>query len=184
MDEQFREIAGFPGYRVNRDGEVQSCWGRGRRHWRDGTWRPLKPILRSGYLTVNLCKSGRKSARLVHCLVLEAFVGPRPPGMVCRHLDGDPSNNSVENLAWGSYAENEADKLRHGTRVRGSAAARSKLREDQVQEIRRQRSEDVAIQHLATTYGVSRQTIQSIASGKTWAHLPTDIPQIDAAPCT
>jgi hypothetical protein len=29
---------------------------------------------------------------------LEAFVGPRPPGLVCCHEDGDPANNRVENL--------------------------------------------------------------------------------------
>ena len=31
----------------------------------------------------------------VHKLVLLAFVGPRPKGMQCRHLDGDPGNNSA-----------------------------------------------------------------------------------------
>jgi hypothetical protein len=79
--------------------------------------------------------------------------------MVCRHLDGDPSNNRVRNLRWGTYSENEADKLRHGTRARGSAA-RSKLREDQVLGIRRSSSDGVPIRLLATAYGVSSQTMQ------------------------
>ena len=56
-----------------------------------------------------------KITRKVHHLVLESFVGPRPEGMICRHLDGDPSNNKVENLAWGTYKENTADMNTHGT---------------------------------------------------------------------
>jgi HNH endonuclease len=181
MDERFREIADFPGYRVSRDGEVQSRWGRGRRDWRKGTWRPLKPIRRDGgYYAVNLHRDGKKTARHIHRLVLDAFVGPRPPGMVCRHLDGDPSNNFVENLAWGSYAENEADKLRHGTRARGSRA-RSKFYEDQVLEIRQRWSEGVSVRELAATYGVRRQTVESIVSGKTWRHLLSHRSGIDAA---
>ena len=53
--------------------------------------------------------------RLVHRLVLEAFVGPRPEGMVARHLNGDPGDNRLENLAWGTQSENNYDKVRHGT---------------------------------------------------------------------
>jgi HNH endonuclease len=163
MDDQFREIADFPGYRISKDGVVQSCWGRGRRDWRNGTWHPLKPVRRDGnYYAVNLHRDGEKVSRYIHRLVLESFVEPRPPGMACRHLDGDPANNRLENLAWGTYAENEADKLRHGTLVRGSAAARSKLHEDQVLEIRRRRTEGVPILHLAANYGVSHQAIRAI----------------------
>jgi hypothetical protein len=85
--------------------------------------------------------------------------------MVCRHLDGDPSHNHARNLRWGTYSENEEDKLRHGTRARGSAAR------DQVLEIRRKRSEGVSIGELAALYGVSHQTIEAIVTGKTWRHL-------------
>jgi HNH endonuclease len=46
-------------------------------------------------------------------LVLEAFDRPKPPGMRCRHLDGDPGNNRYpENICWGTHTEEEADKLR------------------------------------------------------------------------
>lgn len=59
---------------------------------------------------------GRKNKRKskVHILVLEAFIGPRPAGMVARHLDGDPNNNHASNLAWGSYSENMHDMVKHG----------------------------------------------------------------------
>lgn len=52
---------------------------------------------------------------LIHHLVLEAFVGPRPQGCECRHLDGNPTNNILTNLVWGTHVENMRDRARHGT---------------------------------------------------------------------
>jgi hypothetical protein len=178
MDAQFQPIEGFPYYRVSQDGEVESCCGRRCRNRQTCTWRPLKPIRRDGgYYSVNLHRGGKKTARYVHHLVLEAFLGPRPPGMICRHLDGDSSNNCFGNLRWGTYAENEADKFIHGTRVRGSAAARSKLREEQVVEIRSERLAGVPIRQLAAHHGVSHQTIRAVVSGETWSDLLPDEPE-------
>lgn len=73
----------------------------------------LKPIVhkKTGHLSVDL---GRKRRR-IHILVLEAFVGPRPEGMLGLHRDDDKSNNAVENLYWGTYSDNAADAVRNGT---------------------------------------------------------------------
>src|SRR4051794_22273996 len=100
MDDHFRPIEGYPGYRVSRTGEVLSCWTR---HARPAvmteTWLPLRLIRRRwGHLTVNLSRAGRKTSRPVHRLVLAAWVGPCPPGLICCHNDGDTANNRVENL--------------------------------------------------------------------------------------
>jgi HNH endonuclease len=51
----------------------------------------------------------------VHRLVLEAFVGYAPDGYVTRHRDGDPRNNRLDNLCWGTQVENQADRKLHGT---------------------------------------------------------------------
>src|SRR5436305_14954603 len=100
MDDSFRPIDGFPGYRVSPLGVIHSRWKRcGRRGGMADIWLPLKPVAdRWGYLSVNLHRDGTKVTRTVHRLVLEAFVGPRPPGLVCCHNDGNPANNRVENL--------------------------------------------------------------------------------------
>lgn len=68
-----------------------------------------------GYLKARVGGRAVSSGRFVHCLVLEAFVSPRPDGMVTRHLNGNPADNRVENLAWGTQAENMRDAVRHGT---------------------------------------------------------------------
>lgn len=57
---------------------------------------------------------------LVHRLVLEAFVGPCPPGMECRHFpDRDPTNNRLDNLSWATRKQNMEDKASHGTNRKG-----------------------------------------------------------------
>ena len=67
-----------------------------------------------GYMRVSLSVGGVTFARTVHSLVMEAFVGPYPDGMLVRHINGDPSDNRLGNLAYGTPAENSADMVRHG----------------------------------------------------------------------
>ncbi|MDE2095631.1 MAG: HNH endonuclease [Patescibacteria group bacterium] len=80
--------------------------------------------------------SGNKKYSLVHRLVLEAFIGPCPPGMECRHLNGNRSDNRLENLCWGTRIENVEDKRKHGTILRGEMNPNAKLTADTVIQIR------------------------------------------------
>lgn len=81
-------------------------------------------------------KLGRSRAAYIHRLVLEAFVGPCPEGMECRHLDGDRFNNTLTNLCWDTYQVNANDRIRHGTQVRGEDHGRAKLTQEVVDSIR------------------------------------------------
>lgn len=136
------------------------------------TWLPLKPILtRWGHLVVNLHRDGRKFRRYIHRLVLEAFVGPRPPGLICCHWDGDPANNRLENLRWDTYKSNCDDMLRHGTRRLGETGTRARLKEAEVREIRRLMADGASPEVLAARFGVGSPNIKAIACGRTWRHL-------------
>lgn len=72
-----------------------------------------------GYKTVTLSNSGTTTSYyLVHKLVLEAFVGPCPPGMVCRHFpDRNPANNNLTNISWGTPSQNIQDQWVHKTKI-------------------------------------------------------------------
>lgn len=89
---------------------------------------------------------------------------------MCRHLDGDPTNNRPENLRWGTPKENSDDMLRHGTRMFGEANHWARLTEQQVLDIyaRRIRGNAGA---LADEMGVRECTVYSIWSGRNWGWL-------------
>ena len=173
MQDEFRPVEGYPGYRVSGDGRVESCWTRrGRYCIPTETWRPLKPILRNGYPTFNLARGGKKSACRIHRLVLESFVGPCPEGMVACHGDGDRANNALSNLRWDTTRANSDDSLRHGTRALGSKCRSSKLTEDDVVQIRRLRAEGESIGELAARFAVTSENVLAIMSRRSWKHLP------------
>lgn len=80
-------------------------------------------ILRAGwagrkgkqYLQVMLRVDGRSVYRKVHYLVLEAFAGTRPEGMLALHRDDDTANNHISNLYWGTPGQNMLDRSRNGS---------------------------------------------------------------------
>lgn len=113
----------IPGYEVSNFGNVRSVDRRVA--FRDGRVRFYKgqPIktkrARSthAYRTVNLSVADCTVTRQIHRLVAEAFLGPPEPEQVARHLNGNPANNHVSNLAWGTDSDNMLDAVEHGTHV-------------------------------------------------------------------
>lgn len=72
-------------------------------------------IGKRGYPAVSLCREGKQVTHEVHRLVAAAFIGPPPSRQEVRHLDGDPLNRHVANLAYGTRSENNQDAVIHGT---------------------------------------------------------------------
>lgn len=108
--ERWLPAPGYEGlYEVSTFGRVWSI-PRFRALGRMLKWIPDK----DGYPFVALSRNGREQRFPVHRLVLLAFAGPLPAALVTRHLDGNVLNARIENLAYGTYSENEQDKLRHG----------------------------------------------------------------------
>ena len=112
---EWRPIPGYEGcYEASELGEIRSV--RAHPKGRHGPNHVLKPQQhRNGYLNVGLRKDGTRKVIGVHRLVASAFFGTPGPHMEARHADGDPSNNAVSNLSWGTHSENELDKAEHGT---------------------------------------------------------------------
>jgi len=127
---------------------------------------------RDGYSLIGLYVDGKPKTFKLHRLILEAFVGPCPEGMEGCHNDGNPGNNGISNLRWDYPRKNQADRVTHGTNLRGEKHPIAKLTHEQVNEIlSRDYSQWGSKQATAKEYGVSPATISVIIHGKRWRHL-------------
>lgn len=177
----------FPMYRVGTDGSVWSRRVKGDIKGQFGDWWKLKgsPAIKKKYWCVNLFRGvpGSKNKGktfLVHKLVLEAFVGPCPEGMQCRHLDGNGRNNNLSNICWGTPQENSDDNKLHSKtnlgrkfyQCSGEKHHRATLTDEQVAEIRKIYVKKYGEQtRLARIYGTTNNVIHNIVSGLTWNHV-------------
>lgn len=100
--EYWRPIVGYEGlYEVSSLGRVKSLNYR-----RTGKEKILNPGNNDGYLHVNLCKNGEIQSKLVHQLVVEAFI-PNPENKpFIDHINTIRNDNRVENLQWVTSKEN------------------------------------------------------------------------------
>jgi hypothetical protein len=120
---------------------------------------------------VCLCVDGKRSQTYIHHLILTTFVGPMPEGLEACHGDGDPANNSLSNLRWGTRASNAADRVEHGTATIGAQHPMARLTEQDVLALRRRHAEGASATELAAEFNVSRMTAFRAATGRSWSHL-------------
>ena len=107
--EIWRKINGFPNYEVSNLGNVRNKkTGRVLRPSKDGC----------GYSQVILCKDGKGNQFKVHRLVATAFI-PNPKNKKeVNHIDGNKSNNYVDNLEWNTHSENQQHSIKTGLRTK------------------------------------------------------------------
>lgn len=174
--EEWRPIAGEPHYEVSSLGRVRSATRQVWNYTKRGKILKPSPRRTGGRVTWYAVNLGRGRMRRIHRLVLEAFVGPCPEGMMGCHRDGDPANNALTNLRWDTAQGNQDDSVRHGTKVmppvaRGAAHGNSVLTEAQVTLIRAQPLRRGLYSELGRQLGVSHQTIRQAWQGRTWTHV-------------
>lgn len=168
MVESWRAVPGLVGrYEVSDLGGVRSVDRVvvARNRWGDDMLRSLKgQTLRSvdadeyGHQCVSLA---RRTFR-VHSLVMLAFRGETPEGLEIRHLDGNPRNNALTNLCFGTHAENMRDIARH---------ERRKLTPSEVEEVRQRYAHGEPGYLIARDYPVCATSVYYVLNGRTYAHL-------------
>jgi hypothetical protein len=176
---EIRPVKDFPGYWVTSTGEVWTGWYPvvgGRRGEFANKGAPIRPLAisvnkKTKYRHVLFRRNTKNYNRSVHVLVLEAFIGDRPPGTQTRHLDGNPANNRLDNLAWGTARENSHDKHRHGTTSRGVRSGKAKLTDEQVRLITVLCSGGQRQADVAARFQVKQACVSSIMCGTTWKHV-------------
>jgi hypothetical protein len=177
--ETWRNIPSFDVYEVSSRGRVRRRTAKGR--WPVG--HVLSPAqARSGHLYVILtAPDGRPSKQYVHRLVAAAFLSPPPfGGALVLHHDDDPMHNRPENLYWGDHAQNSRD-ARLNRKLPGEVSQRGGQPGELNSSAVLSRTDVIAIKgHIAAglcgaciarLYGVRKETIYSIAKGRTWTHV-------------
>ena len=104
-------------------------------------------------------------------MVAAAFIGPKPEGLLVLHGPGGVSDNTPQNLYYGDHTQNEKDKERDGTKVRGTNHPNTGLTEEQVLEIYNYPKRGNFRTVLKQRYGVSTTQISRIRRGESWSWL-------------
>ena len=111
----WRNIPQYSRYMVSNDGRVMAIH-KCDNHKENYILKP-RPKSKHPYPIYRVIgDDGKRRTVYLHTLVVRAFHGDKPNKYaVTRHLDGNPLNNTPENLAWGTAKENIHDSIKHGT---------------------------------------------------------------------
>lgn len=116
--EELVEIPGHAGYYATRSGQIWSA-KQGLKRMKTRKDRRTRHLRVQLYEVPPKRRHGTAPPKehrryYVHRLVALTFLPPPEEGDdLVRHLDGEPLNNAVENLAWGDVYDNQADRREH-----------------------------------------------------------------------
>ena len=171
--EVWKDIPGYEGrYQASTDGQIRSVdrtvysknWYTGKQFARRIKGRVLRPgrYCKSGHLSVVLGHGAVGSP--VHQLVARTFLGLPQDNQEVRHKNGNPADNRLENLEYGTRTENILDVFYQGKAWR-------KLTIEDVEAIRFGLTVGIKGAELARMYKVSQQTISQIKLGRSFSWL-------------
>jgi len=169
---EFRLIPSHPRYCIGTDCSVWRRKGKSFRSKDWSTWEVRKPYPHGDYLWLTV--DGK--LQFVHRLMLFTF---KPDGYfegaITRHLNGNGCDNRLENIVWGTDAENGRDQVRLGESHFGEKNSKAILCEGEVlliaKLVRRHPGQSGITNFLKDWFGVSQGTISHISTGRTWGYL-------------
>lgn len=170
--EEISPIPGFDGYFASKSGNIYSTVVK----YRSGP-KKLTPYNNGhGYFAISFMKNGERIPVYCHAVVLLTFSGPMPADKdEIRHLNGDSSDNRLENLEYGTRQENMKDQMDHGRFVFGNSSKLSKITKDTAIEIARLFSLGESQKSISEKLEVSAAIVQKVVNGSTWSR-DTGIP--------
>lgn len=179
--EEFRDVPGWPGYRVGSNGSVLSCRDNGGNM--TDTWNQrVLAVDRDGYHKLALHNHRKTWFTGAHVLVALAFIGDKPfRGSIVLHQNGNRCDNRVCNLRWGTHKENSIDRDSHGTTARGALNGRAKLSTEDVIAVRVAHRHGESCRAIAKRLGMAKSTIVRICNGRAWRSVREELTEKDAA---
>ncbi len=184
IKETWADVKGYENYyRVSSFGRVKSLervvvHGDGTRTIKETM---LVNILDNGYNHVSLSVQGRATKIRVHRIVATAFIPNCNNKDTVNHIDGNKTNNNVNNLEWATIGENIRHAHKTGlTNSHGENNTSSVLKYDEVVKIRDlHKTGKYLHRELAEMFGVSRRNIGYIVNKSSWATMDKDKSKIN-----
>lgn len=181
MKEIWKSIKGYEGYyEVSNHGNVRTVTRFISNSGKHGMWyksRSLKfNVDKDGYNTVALQKDGKVKRVKVHRVVLSTFTDDND--MQVNHIDGNKSNNHVNNLEWVTCSENIKHAFNIGLKTQvGSKNNCSKLTESIVIQICDFfKNTTFTNKQIAEMFDIkSDETIRRIRKRVSWTHVTYNI---------
>jgi hypothetical protein len=169
--EIWKDVLGYEGlYQVSNLGNVKRIAGSKSINSKEKTLTPIK--LKKGYLRVALTKNNVGKRKLVHVLVLEAFVGkPDFDKAQVNHINGIKTDNTLTNLEWCTQSENQ----KHMFYVLGVNHSKRCLDEERVLQIIEKLKQGQSSSIIADEYKVKPHVITDIARGRSYKRIKRDI---------
>ena len=173
MEEVWKDINNYEGYyQISNLGNVRSLdryvvCKNGKTQFKKGVMFSICYNKRVNVYEVHLNKDGKRKCLKVHRLVAEAFIPNNDPinKTTVNHIDGDRSNNRVDNLEWASYSENEKhsyDELNRPINI----PKKAKRETIAINKINNTKTTYESIEAASRNTGVSGTQIRRIAAGE------------------
>lgn len=168
--EKEKRIPGFTRYSVDVDGNVYS--------YVKSTKIKLKPfITKKGYLHVSLWDDGTPSTRKdmsVHRLVAKAFIYNTDNKEQVNHIDGNKTNNKVENLEWCTAKENVNHAIESGLRKIGVQNTGNRFNDNDIVNIKIMYDMKMSVRSIAAHHKVDHMMISGILKGELYKNSSID----------
>lgn len=149
-------IKNYPNYTIDKSGRVYNIKKS----------KFVSVYLRRGYQSVALKNENGWKVKYIHRLLVEHY---KPyeyrENLFVRHLDDNPQNNSLENLAVGTQKDNHNDCIRNG---HYSPIDPKKLTQKTVDKIRRLYAEGMSIGEIDKKMRISGSHVRAIVNNKIW----------------
>jgi hypothetical protein len=175
INEIWLPIIGYENcYKISNQGQVKSLSRSIRRTTPE---KILKLQFNTkGYQMVTLYNETGRKQHAIQRLVAKAFI-PNPENKPqVNHIDGDKTNNSVDNLEWSTSKENldHAVKLGLKASAKGESNSMSKLTAETIKLAKTMLLQGHTLTYIGQTLNVHRSTIGKVTQGKSWKHLENE----------
>jgi len=164
---EVKESTIYKGYGADKYGNVYRLDRRRKLKFATKDWNGYKRNV------TRLSIDGKAKTVTVHRIVCSAWLGLPPTELHTdiNHINGDATDNRIENLEWATKSQNQRHAIETGLKGRGELLYNAQLTEEQVHEICSKFLDGARAIDLSKQYNVSTDILRKIKAGDTYFHI-------------